>query len=1032
MLFSLLDASRARPPRDKSVKIRILLGALASASLLFGQTRNPYNTLPTRTVGHARQTPVTSFSPNFLEGRELFLPQGIAADTSSNPPILYVADTGNNRVLAWRNPAAAANGATADLVIGQRDFVTSLSQGPEAQTPELRIAGGFSTPTGLAVDRSGNLYVADSGNNRIVRYPRPFDQTSEVLQADLVIGQRAVTSGRQANQGGGPDADSLSLNPGSTLRVGLAFDASGNLWVSDSGNNRVLRFPAAQLTANAVLPKADLVLGQQDFTKGTVSDPQGTTNAQLSKGVLVQPSGLGFDAQGRLFVCDQRQRVTVWAPPFRSGMFASRVLGISNEPGVNARRLGGAGGTPEGVFAIGNEMYVVDTGNNRILRYASADTWSDEAAPVYSPEAVAVIGQPDFSENEPNRDVFREARADGFFLPVAAVVAGGYIWVADSNNNRILGLRQNAPLTADRVLGQLDFQYRGPNITKANGFNFTVASNVAVDYTSDPPRLYVSDTANNRVLGYRDARNIRNGNVPDLVIGQPDYFHNSANYGTGDPNRVLERGLNGPAGLAVDSDGNLWVADAGNGRVMRFPKPFEQPVLNDQRANLCLGQSNCFARPQREATSRTMSAPIGIAFMVGGNLLVSDALHNRVLQFRKPDGGDFTDGQAASLVIGQRDFTLSAPGNDSDRLNSPRFIAVDSSDRLYIADNGNNRIFIRALVGLSSSGAQASYLLSTSSAPTAVKVSRETGNIWVAFPSQNQVIRYDEYTALVFSPDPQPQGDVIPSFAPFSLALDPQDNPIVVEGIHRVSLFFPRLDMQNAANQNRRLIAPGMVAKITRFAGTFGDVSGAAPDSAWPTELGDIEVTVDDTPAPLKSVSFDSIRLQIPTTFDAPKPVEVVVRRKASGQILGAITVPTEVASPGFFAVNDQGFGQVVAQNQDGSENNAGNGATRGSVVKLFGTGIGKIPNMPPDGQAPDGEVPAEGRPTVVFNGRVLAANDIKYFGLAPGLVGTFRLDVVVPSNAAVNLPNPVGIEWRDLLSRDGFPAGVNVTVFVK
>ncbi len=1010
----------------------MFLGALASVALLLGQTRNPYNTLPTRTVGQARQTPVTSFSPNYLEGRELFLPQGIAADTSSNPPILYVADTGNNRVLAWRNPAGAAKGAMADLVIGQRDFITTLSQGPESQTPELRIAGGFTAPTGLAVDRSGNLYVADSGNNRIVRYPRPFDQTSEVLQADLVIGQRSVSTGRQANQGGGPDADALSLNPGSPLRVGLAFDASGNLWVSDPGNNRVLRFPAAQLSSNAVLPKADLVLGQQDFSKATVVDPPGTTNAQLSKGVLVQPSGLGFDAQGRLFVCDQRQRVTVWVPPFRNGMSASRVLGTSNDPGLSARRLGGPGGTPEGVFSIGADVYVVDTGNNRILRYGNPDSWPDEAAPVYSPEAIGVIGQPDFTENEPNRDVFREARADGFFLPIAAATAGGYIWVADSNNNRVLGLQQNSPSSADRLLGQLDFQYRGPNITKASGFNFTVASNVAVDYNSNPPRLYVSDSANNRVLGYRDARNIRSGNVPDLVIGQPDFFRNSANYGTGDPNRVLERGFNAPGGLAVDADGNLWVADTGNGRVMRFPKPFEQPVLNDQRANLCLGQANCFARPQREATSRTMSAPIGIAFMVAGNVLISDAAHNRVLQFRKPDGGDFTDGQAASLVIGQRDFTLSAAGNDSDRLNSPRFIAVDSSDRLYIADNGNNRIFIRALVGLNGSGAQASYLLPTTSAPTAVAVSRETGNIWVAFPSQNQVVRFDEYTALVFSTDPQPQGDVLPSFAPFSLALDPQDNPIVVEGIHRVALFFPRLDIQNAANQNRRLIAPGMVAKITRFAGTFGDVSGAAPDKSWPTELGDIEVTVDDTPAPLKSVSFEKIQLQIPTNFDAPKQVEIIVRRKESGQILGAITVPTEVASPGFFSVNDQGFGQVVAQNQDGSDNNAGNGATRGSVVKLFGTGIGKIPNLPPDGQAPDGEVAADGRPTVVFNGRVLAASDIKYFGLAPGLVGTFRLDVVVPANAAVNLPNPVGIEWRDLLSRDGFPAGVNVTVFVK
>lgn len=1014
------------------MKIRIFLGVAASAVLLFGQTRNPYNSLPTRTVGHARQTPVTTTSPNFLEGREMFSPQGIAADTSTNPPILYVADTGNNRVLAWRNPSAAEKGAFADRVIGQRDFLTTLPQGPESANIELRIAGGFNAPTGVAVDRSGNLYVADSGNNRVVRYPKPFEQTSEILQADLVIGQRSVTQGRQANQGIGPDADSLALSAGSPYRVGLAFDASSNLWVSDPGNNRVLRFPAAQLDSNNVLPKADLVLGQPEFNKSTVTDPQGTAIAQLSKGVLVQPSGMSFDAQGRLFICDARNRVTMWVPPFRTGMMATRVLGYTNELGVNARRLGVTGVPPEGVFTIGNEVYVVDTGNNRILRFGNPESWPEEAAPVYSPAALSVIGQPDFVENEPNRDVFREARPDAFFLPISVAVAGGYWWIVDSANNRILGMQQSAPGTADRVLGQLDFQYRGPNITKPNGFNFTLVAGVAVDYNANPPRLYVSDSGNHRILGYRDARNIKTGAVPDLIIGQQDYYRNSINYGTGDPNRVIERGLNSPAGVAVDADGNLWVADTGNGRVMRFPRPFDQPVLNDQRANLCLGQANCFARPQREATARTMSAPVGIAFMVNGSVMVSDPAHNRVLQYRKPEGGDFTDGQAAALVIGQREFSFSAPGNEPDRLNSPRFITVDSSDRLYIADNGNNRLFIRALVGLNGNGAQASYLLSTSAPPTAVTVSRETGNIWVTFPTASQMVRYAEYTALVFDPSPQPQGDVIPSFGPLALALDPQDNPIVTEAIHRVALYFPRLDLQNAANQNRRLIAPGMVAKVSRFAGSFGDVSGTAPDKAWPTDLGDIEVTVDDVPAPLRSVAFDQIRFQVPTTFDPPKPIEIIVRRKETGQVLGALTVPTEVASPGFFAVNDQGFGQVVAQNQDGTENSSTNGATRGSTVRLFGTGIGKIPNMPPDGQAPDGEVPAGGRPTVVFNGRVLAAADIKYFGLAPGLVGTFRLDVVVPANAAVNLPNPVGIEWRDLLSRDGFPAGVNVTVFVR
>lgn len=1014
------------------------MGGLAfSAALTFAQSVNPYNSSPTRTVGQVRQTPVTSVNPNYPEGRELLAPQSVAADLSTNPPTLYVADTGNNRVLAWKDPASAAKGAPADFVVGQRDFTTTLGQGPNSPNTELRINAGFSAPTAVAVDRSGNLYVADAGNNRILRFPRPVAQQNEIKLSDLVIGQRSVSSSGASNQNIGPTNRTLSLSPGTVYRVGLAFDSVGNLWVSDPGNNRVLRFPVAQLAPNTLEPTADLVLGQTDFGKNSINDPAGTVNPQLSKGVLVQPSGIAFDSANRLYIADARQRVTMWQPPFSTGMNASRVLGTSSDGGLSAQRLGGPGGPPEAVYFIGNDVLVSDSSNNRILRYGPPESWPAEDEKNPSPSANVVYGQPDFTRSQPNRGILGDTRADALSNPLGAVVAANFLWIADSGNHRVIGMPLSSLGTAERVLGQKDLQYRGPNRVKQQGFNFisTLGSlaGIAVDFTSDPPPLYIADSGNNRILGFRDARNVRLGDVPDLIIGQVDYEHSTINYTTGDPNFVLERGFNAPGGVAVDPDGNLWVADTGNGRVMRFPKPFAQEELMNQRANLCLGQANCFATPQKEATSRTMSAPLGIAFMVNGNVLVSDAGLNRVLQFRKGENGDFSDGQAAFLVIGQRDFSLSAVSADPDRLNTPRNITIDSSDRLYIADTGNNRIFIRALVGLERSGPQASYLLGTSAPPTAVNVSRETGNIWVTFPSANQLVRFPEYQALVFDPNPQPSGDVIPSFAPLNLTLDPQDNPIIAEGINRVSFYYPRVDLRNAANKNRRLIAPGMIALVSRVSGTFGDVSGSASnDKKWPKDLGDIEVLVDETASPLKSVAYDKIEFQVPTNFDAPKEIELVVRRKSSGQILGAIVLPTEVASPGFFSKDESGVGQVLAINDDGSMNEPGNGATRGSTVRLFGTGIGKLPDMPADGEAVEKETPAPSKPTVVFNSRVLAASDIKYWGLAPGFVGMFRLDVVVPATAAVNFANPVGIEWRDLLSRDPFAPGVNVTVWVK
>ncbi len=183
----------------------------------------------------------SGFGANAASGGETGLsgPASIALGPNAAAAHLYVADTGNNRVLGYRDAAALSNGAAADLVIGQQNFCsTTCNAGGKAGAATL------CAPAGVAVDSDGNLYVADSGNNRVTEYADPFaalatDQQSAGFIAERVLGQADLSSAG-CNQGKGgfvaPTASTL-CRPGA-----LAIDGDQRLYVADSGNNRVLGY----------------------------------------------------------------------------------------------------------------------------------------------------------------------------------------------------------------------------------------------------------------------------------------------------------------------------------------------------------------------------------------------------------------------------------------------------------------------------------------------------------------------------------------------------------------------------------------------------------------------------------------------------------------------------------------------------------------------------------------------------------------------------------------------------------------------
>ena len=630
---------------------------LLGACLLVPATAQiPLNPLPQRALGHADLRQATS-AVNLVDGRELNRPQGVALDSARR--IVWVADTGNNRVLGWRNASAFDNGARADFVLGQRDLTSTDPQGPGTT-----FSGGTFAPTAVAVDTAGNVFVHDSGNNRVLRYPRPFDQPDQL--PDQVIGQPDFRT-RAANFAGVTEKSLFSATNNGILKAALAFDAQGNLWVVDPGNHRLLRFSANVIGDNAAsFPSANMVLGQPDFATNIPLQP-GPNQSLLQpetrsrKNGIREPSGIAFDQAGRLFVIDALNRVVVYRPPFAVGSDAVRIMGIGPAvpqgtlppPPVNEFTIGivnaaGAAISAEAVFCIGNVVFVVDTPASRLVRYDAFDAWVPEATQ-FSPPGRAAIGQDGLTLTQlrPNRGL-PEPNNSSINQPTAGAFANGETFLVDSENNRVIVFGDistgppaaaGAPYNARRVLGQDNFAARSPNLLEGREFAFTAQGNLAgsglvIDSRSNPPRLYVADTFNHRVLGFADARRVRSGDKADVVIGQPDFTRALLNFPSNDPNVRGPGGLAFPTGVAVDRDGNVWVADNGNSRVLRFPNPFGDGFAG--QADLVIGQSN-FSNRLQDATARTMSAPYGLAFSAEGSLFVSDSSLHRVMMFNPPN-----------------------------------------------------------------------------------------------------------------------------------------------------------------------------------------------------------------------------------------------------------------------------------------------------------------------------------------------------------------------------------------------------------
>jgi hypothetical protein len=578
-----------------------------------------------------------------VSGNSLDLPLSTVMDGSGN---VWVADTENNRVL--RYDAALSNGQPAIIVLGQ----------PTLSSNGINTGGlsdkSLNSPRGLAIDGSGNLWVVDSGNNRVLRFSVGGGFSTNQV-ADLVLGQPDFTSNSANN--GGIDSGTLSSPRGITI------DTSNYVWVADSGNNRVLKFITP---STATGETADLVIGQSVFD---------SSSSGLSNSTLDSPNGVEVDTSGNVWVADSdNNRVLKFNTPSTDGEEADMVLGQPNYVSNGGNQFDVTAGTlnkPQDVAVAGSDVWVADGANNRLLRY-------DSPAFEFGETANIVLGHDKIDEGDPN---FGGISSVSLFSPQSVMVDGSDVWTADSANNRVL--KYVSPATtgsaAGLVLGQsgMTSNTSGSGLVAAN--RLSLSQNVVFDTSGN---AWVADTTNNRVLRFSVGGGFTPNQAADLVLGQPDFTSNTINQG----GLVGSTSLSSPTDLAFDPAGNLWVVDSGNSRVLQFI--VGGGFSTNQAASIVLGQAdmnNNHSNQGGAVDSDTLSFPQGIEAVVipGPGLIVAvaDTGNDRVSAFIEPAG----NGPSAAFIFGG-----SGPTSHS-TMSAPTDVNIGQNG-IWVSDTGNNRV----------------------------------------------------------------------------------------------------------------------------------------------------------------------------------------------------------------------------------------------------------------------------------------------------------------------------------------------------
>jgi len=585
---------------------------------------------------------------------QLYAPKGVAVDKEGN---LYIADYSNHRIRKVNT-----NGIISTVAgNGNKGY---YGDGGLAINAQLYF------PYGVAVDEIGNIYIADNNNSRVRKI-----ETNGIIST-------VAGNGDKDYSGDGEQATDAQLN----CPYGVAVDGAGNIYIADRFNSRIRK-----VDINGII---STVAGNGNW--GYSGDGGQAINARLSS-----PYGVTVDEEGNIYIADRGNNCI---RKVDSNGIISTVAGNGNWGyyGDGGQATFAKLKLPNGVAidGVGN-LYIADGDNNRIRKVDTNGIIS----------TVAGNGTEHYFGDGGQATDAQISRSNG-----VAIDGSGNIYIADGDNHCIRKVDQNGIIST--VVGNGLEGYSGDNGLAANarldkpedvavdeagniyivdkdrycirkvdtnGIISTIAggtwgssgdggsatdaelqspSGVAVDYDGN---IYIADTISNRI------RMVDTNGIINTVAGTGDYDY----FGDGGP--ATDGKLANPKGVAVDTWGNLYIADTKNNCIRRVdPNGIISTVAGNGNAGY-FGDNGL-------ATDAELNSPSRVIIDEVGNLYIADTGNNCIRRVDINGIISTVSGIGAEGYSGDDGFAVNA------RLSSPSGVAIDGLENLYIADTGNYRI----------------------------------------------------------------------------------------------------------------------------------------------------------------------------------------------------------------------------------------------------------------------------------------------------------------------------------------------------